>query len=176
MDLFPFPLPFPRSGPKYYELASNLCENQVCWKLQYRSYADCVSFFQKLLLKIIIDKVVSMCHKPSIAIFYNNWPQPLKEINSYGNRGHSVYILVDFHSHSHSHVLFSSCPIPMGLPCESHSRRNSHMQTSSRKLSTQSGDDRETSFLFQRLSVLIHRFNAILLLDSSVKEEEEVEK
>jgi len=50
------------------------------------------------------------------------------------------------------------------------------MQTSSRKLSTQSGDDRETSFLFQRLSVLIHRFNAILLLDSSVKEEEEVEK
>jgi len=35
-----------------------------------------------------------------------------------------------------------------------------------RKLSTKSGDDRETSFLFQRLSVLIQRFNAILLLDS----------
>jgi len=35
-----------------------------------------------------------------------------------------------------------------------------------RKLSIQSGDDRETSFLFQRLSVLIQRFNAILLLDS----------
>jgi len=42
-----------------------------------------------------------------------------------------------------------------------------------RKLSTQSGDDTETSFLFQRLSVLIQRFNAILLLDSFVKEEEE---
>jgi len=42
-----------------------------------------------------------------------------------------------------------------------------------RKLSNQSGDDRETSFLFQRLSVLIHCFNAILLLDSFVKEEEE---
>ena len=42
-----------------------------------------------------------------------------------------------------------------------------------RKLSTQSGDDRETSFLFQRFSVLIQRFNAILLLDSFVKEEEE---
>jgi len=41
------------------------------------------------------------------------------------------------------------------------------------KLSTQSGDDRETSFLFQRLSVLIQHFNAILLLDSFVKEEEE---
>ena len=42
-----------------------------------------------------------------------------------------------------------------------------------RKLSTHSGDDRETNFLFQRLSVLIQRFNAILLLDSFVKEEEE---
>ena len=42
-----------------------------------------------------------------------------------------------------------------------------------RKLSTQSGDDRETSFLFERLSILIQRFNAILLLDSFVKEEEE---
>ena len=42
-----------------------------------------------------------------------------------------------------------------------------------RKLSTHSDDDRETSFLFQRLSVLIQRFNAILLLDSFVKDEEE---
>ena len=40
-----------------------------------------------------------------------------------------------------------------------------------RKLSTQSGDVREASCLFQRLSVLIQRFNAILLLDSFVKEE-----
>ena len=42
-----------------------------------------------------------------------------------------------------------------------------------RKHSTQSGYDRETGFLFQRLSVLIQRFNAILLLDSFVKVEEE---
>ena len=42
-----------------------------------------------------------------------------------------------------------------------------------RKLSTHSGDDRETSFLFQRLSVLIQRFNAILLLDNFVKKKEE---
>jgi len=42
-----------------------------------------------------------------------------------------------------------------------------------RKLFTQSGDDRETSFLFQQLSVVIQRFNAILLLDNFVKEEEE---
>jgi len=42
-----------------------------------------------------------------------------------------------------------------------------------RKLADQSGDDREISFLFQRLSVLIQRYNAILLHDSFVKEEEE---
>jgi len=32
-----------------------------------------------------------------------------------------------------------------------------------RKLADQSGDDREISLLFQRLSVLIQRYNAILL-------------
>jgi len=40
-------------------------------------------------------------------------------------------------------------------------------------LADQSGDDREISFLFQRLSVLIQRYNAILLHDCFVKEEEE---
>jgi len=42
-----------------------------------------------------------------------------------------------------------------------------------RKLADQSGDNREISFLFQRLSVLIQRHNAILLHDCFVKEEEE---
>ena len=42
-----------------------------------------------------------------------------------------------------------------------------------RKLADQSGDEREISFLFQRLSVLIQRYNAILLHDCFVKEEEE---
>ena len=42
----------------------------------------------------------------------------------------------------------------------------------SRKLADQSGDDREISFLFQRLSVLIQRYNAILLHDCFMKEEE----
>ena len=42
-----------------------------------------------------------------------------------------------------------------------------------RKLADQSGDDREISFLFQRLSVLIQRYNAILLHDCFVEEEEE---
>jgi len=42
-----------------------------------------------------------------------------------------------------------------------------------RKLADQSGDDREISFLFQRLSVLIQQYNAILLHDCFVKEEEE---
>ena len=43
-----------------------------------------------------------------------------------------------------------------------------------RKLADQSGDDREISFLFQRLSILIQRYNAILLHDCFVKEEEEL--
>jgi len=38
------------------------------------------------------------------------------------------------------------------------------------KLADQSGDDTEISFLFQRLSVLIQRYNAILLHDCFVKE------
>ena len=42
-----------------------------------------------------------------------------------------------------------------------------------RKLADQSGDDREISFLFQRLSVLIQLYNAILLHGCFVKEEEE---
>jgi len=42
-----------------------------------------------------------------------------------------------------------------------------------RKLADQSGDDREISFLFQRLSILFQRYNAILLHDYFVKEEEE---
>ena len=40
------------------------------------------------------------------------------------------------------------------------------------KISLQAGDDREASFLFQRLSVLIQQFNAILLHDSFVQEED----
>jgi len=36
----------------------------------------------------------------------------------------------------------------------------------------QSSDEREISFLFQRLSVLIQRYNALLLHDCFVKEEE----
>jgi len=42
-----------------------------------------------------------------------------------------------------------------------------------RKISLQSGDDRENSFLFQRISVLIQRFDAILLHDSFAHEEDE---
>jgi len=41
-----------------------------------------------------------------------------------------------------------------------------------RKLADQSGDDREISFLFHRLSVLIQRYNAILLRDNFVKKDE----
>jgi len=40
-------------------------------------------------------------------------------------------------------------------------------------LCVQSGDETEIGFLFQRFSFLIQRFNAILLHDSFVKEDEE---
>ena len=35
-----------------------------------------------------------------------------------------------------------------------------------RKISSSSGNDREGAFLFQRVSVLVQRFNAVLLHDS----------
>jgi len=35
-----------------------------------------------------------------------------------------------------------------------------------RRLSSVSGDPRETSFLFQRLSVIVQRFNSVLILNS----------
>jgi len=35
-----------------------------------------------------------------------------------------------------------------------------------RRISTNTGEARETSFLFQRISVLVQRFNAVLLHDS----------
>ena len=35
-----------------------------------------------------------------------------------------------------------------------------------RRLSSVSGDSRETSFLFQRLSILVQRFNSVFIMDS----------
>ena len=40
------------------------------------------------------------------------------------------------------------------------------------KISLQSGDDREGSFLFQQISALIQRYNVILLHDSFAQEED----
>ena len=37
-----------------------------------------------------------------------------------------------------------------------------------KKITQQTGDERETAFLFQRLSVLVQRFNCVLLHDSVV--------
>jgi len=39
-----------------------------------------------------------------------------------------------------------------------------------KKISQCSGDDRETAFLFQRISVLIQRYNSILLDESFIRE------
>jgi len=38
------------------------------------------------------------------------------------------------------------------------------------KIRTSSGEDKETSFLFQCISVLIQRFNSVLLHDSFIKD------
>ena len=38
------------------------------------------------------------------------------------------------------------------------------------KIRTSSGEDKETSYLFQRISVLIQRFNSVLLHDSFIKD------
>ena len=38
-----------------------------------------------------------------------------------------------------------------------------------KKITQQTGDERETAFLFQHLSILVQRFNCVLLHDSFVR-------
>ena len=40
-----------------------------------------------------------------------------------------------------------------------------------KKISQCSGDERETAFLFQRISILLQRYNSILLHDSFIRED-----
>jgi len=40
-----------------------------------------------------------------------------------------------------------------------------------KKISQHSGDERETAFLFQRVSALVQRYNSVLLHDSFVRED-----
>jgi len=40
-----------------------------------------------------------------------------------------------------------------------------------KKISQRSGDERETAFLFQRVSALVQRYNSVLLHDSFVRED-----
>ena len=44
-----------------------------------------------------------------------------------------------------------------------------------RRLSVVSGDARETSFLFQRLSILIQRFNSVLIHESFCSNDEDLD-
>ena len=69
---------------------------------------------------------------------------------------------------------YNAYRIPLGPPRNNSEEMTKHWNNNNngRKLADQSGDDREISFLFQRLSVLIQRYNAILLHDCFVKEEE----
>jgi len=45
------------------------------------------------------------------------------------------------------------------------------LTTLGNKIAQQTGDKRETAFLFQRLSVLVQRFNCVLLHDSFVDDD-----
>jgi len=45
------------------------------------------------------------------------------------------------------------------------------LTTLGNKIAQQTGDERETAFLFQRLSVLVQRFNCVLLHDSFVDDD-----
>jgi len=61
-----------------------------------------------------------------------------------------------------------------GTPTEvknNNNNDNNNNNNLGRKLAVQSGNDREISFLFQRLSVLVQQYNTILLHDCFVKEE-----
>ena len=42
-----------------------------------------------------------------------------------------------------------------------------------RRLSSLSGDSRETSFLFQRLSMIVQRFNSVLIMHSFCSTDED---
>jgi len=53
----------------------------------------------------------------------------------------------------------------MQIQCEKHANNNNNNDLG-RKISENTGEVRETSFLFQKCSVLVQRFNAILLHDS----------
>jgi len=45
------------------------------------------------------------------------------------------------------------------------------LTTLGKKIAQQTGDERETAFLFQRLSVLVQRFSCVLLHDSFVDDD-----
>ena len=97
----PIPIPFPRtySHSHSHAVDRNIMNlpaiydrKKIWWKLQYQSYAESVSFFRVLL-------------------WWESIPMGIGVI--------TVPILVESNSHSHSHVLFNSCPaygITTGLP------------------------------------------------------------
>ena len=75
------------------------------------------------------------------------------------------------YSNIHAHHIFQPVAVESLGPINASGRV--FLSKLGRKLADQSGDYREISFLFQRLSVLIQRYNAIFLHDCFVKEEEE---
>ena len=83
------------------------------------------------------------------------------------------------------HLVFAAFVLLMGVPdvfggrahglplpsislllCGFHNNNNNNNNNVGRRLTSLSGDARQTSFLFQRLSMLIQRFNSALFMDS----------
>jgi len=57
-------------------------------------------------------------------------------------------------------------PVAMETHCPLNASALNFLSEVGRRLSSVSGDSRETSFLLQRLSVIVQRFNSVLILDS----------
>ena len=70
---------------------------------------------------------------------------------------------------SSRHETASSIAVEMfGLINESASH---FLAVFAKKISQRSGDERETTFVFQRISVLLQRYNSIVLHDSFIRED-----
>ena len=52
------------------------------------------------------------------------------------------------------------------IATETHASALNFLSEVGRRLSSVSGDSGETSFLFQRLSIIVHRFNSVFIMDS----------
>jgi len=63
-------------------------------------------------------------------------------------------------------------PVATEMLCRNNDSAGDFLSNLGHKISLRSGDDREASFMFQRISVVIQRFSAILLRDSFAQKDD----